>query len=892
MKKIVIVILMLFNCYFSFCQEKDKVNLSKIYQKLDSIDRKSIRTQNFLNKGFLLGQFRKEMIGFFENDKEYKIIFTDEYAFKSNFIGIKNSEMGKRSLVSDPQIILTEIKKKEEIVPFGIIYSVGEWLDEYEIEENIHAVKRGYQPSKIYDTIPIIDASPLISDVYTKNVNFFFDSTLFVSKKNVKILADFYDGRGFQEVVKNQKIEIYYPGPGEKSITVKFVENNYVTFVHSKINVNVFEGSEPDYIFDIPTISSLSSVGGRIENLSGGIGQLFNGCDFIFDKPVIIVEGFDAGNLVGIEELRSRYLSQVDVKFRNNGYDVIYLNFSNGGADIRTNAQVLERLILDVKQRKSGNNKIIVIGESMGGLVARYSLSSMESRNIQHGVSHFISFDSPHKGANVPVGFQKMAEDLDDIDLLNLFNIAQTEINDALFLLNSTAAKQMLLRYKGPSPHAEFLSLQNDLNQFGFPSQAGIRNIAIINGSSLGTQQSPVSSFVPNSLMLDINYVSPVSAFVKIATNNLNTNSTVSSIQAYFSGIPTTSKVRTFNFDAFNYDIASGGYQTNQGIGNADIGFWKIFNILELFEGFQTINTYGRDFFSFVPLFSSLASAAPRTQQSHLNYSVSHLQSNGLTPFQAIYSNNSNSKHVIDLNDISLPWTNLLSNEFNISSFFCASGTSAPPPAPRFNTTQWFMCPNQSLNFWITDDSAVGNLYNHTWQVTGPNNFLYSSTSDQIFLSSLAPGAYTITLIRTYSGGVVSNFSSSTSRVLNVYPSGDTNCGGGGGGPIERIMFDDSSQEKISKSIPPVEIITKITFWPNPASKDLNILYKVNKSSNVQIDLIPASSSNSGVIPLSFGYRPVGDYNEKFAVDHIPSGLYIIQIQTEEQILQKRLILN
>lgn len=113
---------------------------------------------------------------------------------------------------------------------------------------------------------------------------------------------------------------------------------------------------------------------------------------------------------------------------------------------------------------------------------------------------------------------------------------------------------------------------------------------------------------------------------------------------------------------------------------------------------------------------------------------------------------------------------------------------AAPPPTPNFNTTQWYMCPNQSLSFSVTNGSTIDNLYFHTWQVTGPNNFLYgTSGTDQIFLSGLAPGAYTITLIRTYSGGVYSNISTSRSRVLNVYPSTDPNCSGGGGGPIQRI---------------------------------------------------------------------------------------------------------
>lgn len=56
----------------------------------------------------------------------------------------------------------------------------------------------------------------------------------------------------------------------------------------------------------------------------------------------------------------------------------------------------------------------------MGGLVARVALRQMENDGQAHHTSHYISFDSPHNGANVPLGLQHFGNDVSEIDLYNL----------------------------------------------------------------------------------------------------------------------------------------------------------------------------------------------------------------------------------------------------------------------------------------------------------------------------------------------------------------------------------------------------------------------------------------------------------------------------------------
>ena len=97
---------------------------------------------------------------------------------------------------------------------------------------------------------------------------------------------------------------------------------------------------------------------------------------------------------------------------RLEGYDIVILNapvyttdgkLIDGGADyIQRNALVLVELINFLNAEKVGDEELVVLGPSMGGLIARYGLSYMEQNSIEHETRLYISFDSPHRGANIP----------------------------------------------------------------------------------------------------------------------------------------------------------------------------------------------------------------------------------------------------------------------------------------------------------------------------------------------------------------------------------------------------------------------------------------------------------------------------------------------------------
>jgi pimeloyl-ACP methyl ester carboxylesterase len=245
----------------------------------------------------------------------------------------------------------------------------------------------------------------------------------------------------------------------------------------------------------------------------------------MFVNPLIIAEGYDACKVLGQPNM-----SLASIKRENEAliselqtvYDVIYLDYGDGVDDIFNNARLLEEAIDTVNARNISLmygefRKNVVMGVSMGGLVARYCLASMEQKGKDHQTRKFISVDAPHKGANVPVGFQAAVRDLHkykykfkislaflemaaeilsasladphidapvniDIDLTT-----NTHLQRANDLLNRPASRQMLIYYVNDnsqidnSVHEAFMQ---EYERVGFPKQC--LNVAAANGNGFG----------------------------------------------------------------------------------------------------------------------------------------------------------------------------------------------------------------------------------------------------------------------------------------------------------------------------------------------------------------------------------------------------------------------
>jgi len=402
--------------------------------------------------------------------------------------------------------------------------------------------------------------APLKQRVNYKTVTFRLDNKFILQKNASKIKylnADFGDGIVRHLVVNNvfydKNIKITYSTSGQKKIFFKGMLDDG-TLINMTSDLDIFmEGGSPiegdplaeDFTGEdgiTPTSPGNTAYTGYNETTptSGEIeyttyyntvtNNEFSPLNIA--KPIIILDGFDPGDKRKIrpgsegydpdEESIYELMAYDDDNNPNNmpanhveklraapyGFDVTLVNFPNGTDYIERNAMALVSLLKRETQKLAANNsteEIIIVGPSMGGLIARYALAYMEKNGMQHHTKLWVSFDSPHLGANIPLAA------LENLYFFG-YNGNQVEARDKFNEnFRSPAARQMLIeQLDALHQNAPYTTLWNNgldgqnndtpfRQQFnsnltangltgsvGFPQN--LRKVAVINGTTKGTK--------------------------------------------------------------------------------------------------------------------------------------------------------------------------------------------------------------------------------------------------------------------------------------------------------------------------------------------------------------------------------------------------------------------
>ncbi len=215
--------------------------------------------------------------------------------------------------------------------------------------------------------------------------------------------------------------------------------------------------------------------------------------------PIVVVEGFDLDNSMDWDELYTLLNQEALVEsLLARGYDAVVLDFTDATDYIQRNAFVFTALLAQVESAIAPGETLPVVGASMGGLVARYGLAWLEANALPHRVRTFVSFDSPQRGANIPLGLQHWVD-----------FFAGQSADAAIFrgILQSPAARQMLVYQFGstagtaaaPDPlRATLLAELAGLG--GYPAQP--RRIAFANGTGDGTGQG----YAPGAQLIEYGF--------------------------------------------------------------------------------------------------------------------------------------------------------------------------------------------------------------------------------------------------------------------------------------------------------------------------------------------------------------------------------------------------
>jgi len=172
-------------------------------------------------------------------------------------------------------------------------------------------------------------------------------------------------------------------------------------------------------------------------------------------KPVIIADGFSGGEskLDQWDALweQAGIITRVHpwgTQLHELGRDVIVLGYDSRCASILSNAEVAIKCIRRAIDERTGDTPLVVGGLSMGGLVTRYALAKMEKDEKENGgpdheTAVYFSYDSPHRGAWIPISLQVFAHFLKALG----DQIGNEELGDLSNLINSPAARELLWKH-------------------------------------------------------------------------------------------------------------------------------------------------------------------------------------------------------------------------------------------------------------------------------------------------------------------------------------------------------------------------------------------------------------------------------------------------------------
>ncbi|MFJ8104430.1 lipase family alpha/beta hydrolase [Streptomyces sp. NPDC096132] len=171
--------------------------------------------------------------------------------------------------------------------------------------------------------------------------------------------------------------------------------------------------------------------------LPGGKAHVYYGQDNKqLRRPVIMADGFNLGPsdldwlYGGLQNGAYPFVSEL----RSQGRDVILVGFEERSASLLDNARTVEAAIFEAIGRRIGDEPLVVGGFSMGGIITRYTLAKLETQRMDHQTRTYFSYDSPHRGAAIPIGLQA-------------FSYFIPLPNDFRRQIESPAARQMLWRH-------------------------------------------------------------------------------------------------------------------------------------------------------------------------------------------------------------------------------------------------------------------------------------------------------------------------------------------------------------------------------------------------------------------------------------------------------------
>jgi pimeloyl-ACP methyl ester carboxylesterase len=707
----------------------------------------------------------------------------------------------------------------------------------------------------------VVVGAALVDTVRQSTVSFLLDpASIFTNKGSALTSAsiDFGDGAGARNCSVGLELNVSYNSRGRKVLRYTFGYadgSQYTTYSSIYVNIPACANCRTQATNVAPCRTAPFAATTAFNGLLGqeDLSYYYSSdkpCTAVnVTKPVIIIDGFDHNDTRKGPDIFNTYLYYKDasnteqnlgVELRDAGYDVVIMNEPNvyttvkiglfqysyisvhGGSDyLERNGLALVALIQELNrqlQAAGSTEQVVVVGPSMGGQIARYALSYMEANNIPHNTRLFVSLDSPHNGANIPIGLQNFVKYFADAT-------QDAQLVDGLAQVDSPASREMASTFysqgSGFAAHPDRTTFMNTVTSFrsnGLP--ANLRRVAITNGALNGSRQlDQYGRFINDqdqAFLLEqrgvpsggltgtlVRILFPIGLVGRLVT-------TASGRVWYAPGQGQQAKVlRAYKLPS-EHNYYATGPANSCGLDGTPGGYRNFFS--EIADGnnssglFQKRNFYSvRDKAVFIPMLSALA-YTPSSYNNCTSVNGLNLVCNGTTPFDAYYGPATASEPHIQL------------TPGNVD--FIRNEILRKTPAPVFTDTRYSMCPGgATLGVSIKSECATSrpgqpqSATSYYWSAYGVQIISGQGTPNVTIQSSTATTAY-LSVTATRQG-----YASSTSSVSVVVAPrseahGTYTAMGAYNSPLNTVNYVSPGEVRITISDP----YNNYTFTANPPS--------------------------------------------------------------------------
>lgn len=418
---------------------------------------------------------------YFDNDNYVDTM--DIETFKAMYVEMKNSAYDTIPFEPIDTVMWRTYKHQPDTVSMLLMR-----YDYYELKPNAMSTNiyfdfdtinnilsdKAVRPGYPYDIKRLFVMTPNKHLISRSQITYFFNAANF--------FKDDFNGFAFSGETNPHEIEVnFHEGSGwhtistslNEYITVNYPTNGgkYPIEVRIKYNGNIIDYSV-SYMNKKPTRAGALDFPNQELSMFGMNINIYEPCEVSHPegiKTLIYLEGFDildfSTNLNReAQEIYTEQILETSISdLRNFGYRIMVVDWQNSRIKIQENADNLLQLLNFINcqnQNTSPPNteETAIIGESMGGLVAKYALLKAEQDGIadgctrDHRVRLLLTFDTPHDGAHIPMSIQLVYRYfrnhfpfglISGMPYYFLGNYSYLTYND--MFLESDAAKQMLI---------------------------------------------------------------------------------------------------------------------------------------------------------------------------------------------------------------------------------------------------------------------------------------------------------------------------------------------------------------------------------------------------------------------------------------------------------------